>query len=315
MNRTWSEYGIHSINHFALAVPDISTVKHFTENFGLLLTHQGHYWALSASDSLEWARLTEGQCKQTLYVSLNCYEQDFAGLQDQILENGGTVQSPCETGPQDGFWFNDPHGQLFHLQAGNKTMPDTKSQPVVVPSESGVANAPTRKTVTRVKPLRLAHLLLFTPCVDMSVSFFEKALGLLVADRSGDGVAFMYARFGCDHHLIALAKSTGTGLHHSSWDVANINDIGIGAEHMRHNGYPNQWGLGRHVLGSNYFSYIQDTDGFWWEYNVDIDYVPAGHTWPSGDYAPEESLYLWGPELPVNFIENTENPLQPKPAG
>lgn len=308
MNRTWSKYGIHSINHFAIAVPDISTVQHFTENFGLSLSPKGHYWALSARDAHEWARISEAKQKQTLYISLNCYPEDFAGLQSQILANGGTAHPPCETGPQDGFWFTDPHDQLFHLQAGSKTMPDSKSQPVPLPTKPGVAAAPTRTQVQRVQPIRLAHLLLFTPCVNTSVAFFEQALGLLVADRSGDGVAFMYARYGCDHHLLALAKSTGIGLHHSSWDVANINEIGVGAEHMRNNGYPHQWGLGRHVLGSNYFNYIQDADGFWWEYNVEIDYVPAGTTWASGDYRPEESLYLWGPVLPEDFIDNTENP-------
>lgn len=307
MNRTWAQFGIHSINHFALGVPDIELAAHFITNFGLRLTPQGKYWEIRADDSEHvWGRVIETGKKQSLYVSLGCYADDFDGLTKQILANGGKAQSACEFGPQEGFWFSDPNGQLFHLQVASKTMPDSKSVMVHEPALAGEAAAPARSNVKRIYPTRLAHVLLFSPCVSTSVNFCEQALGLLTADRSGEGVAFTYARFGCDHHLIAFAKSEGVGLHHTSWDVANINEIGVGAEHMRNCGYVYHWGLGRHVLGSNYFNYIRDNIGFWWEYNVEIDYVPAGVTWNSGDYPAEDSLYLWGPELPEDFIENNE---------
>ena len=28
--------------------------------------------------------------------------------------------------------------------------------------------------------------------------------------------------------------------------------------------------------------------------------------WPVGDHPPEDSLYLWGPDVPDYFFENTE---------
>jgi hypothetical protein len=34
--------------------------------------------------------------------------------------------------------------------------------------------------------------------------------------------------------------------------------------------------------------------------------VTAGHVWPAGDFPPEDSLYLWGPDVPPYFIHNTE---------
>ena len=39
----------------------------------------------------------------------------------------------------------------------------------------------------------------------------------------------------------------------SSPDVGSVDEIGIGAMHMLGKGYAKGWGLGRHVLGSNYF--------------------------------------------------------------
>lgn len=35
-------------------------------------------------------------------------------------------------------------------------------------------------------------------------------------------------------------------------------------------------------------------------------YIPAGHDWPGGDHPPEDSLHLWGPPVPEDFISNYE---------
>ena len=100
-------------------------------------------------------------------------------------------------------------------------------------------------------------------------------LGLRLSDRSGDLVAFMHGIHGSDHHMIAFVKSDGPGLHHLSWDVGSINDIGVGASHMAEKGFAYGWGLGRHVLGSNYFHYVRDPWGSYAEYSCDIDYIPV----------------------------------------
>ena len=64
--------------------------------------------------------------------------------------------------------------------------------------------------------------------------------------------------------------------------------------------------MGRHVLGSNYFHYVRDPWGSYSEYSADIDYIPPTCDWDAGDYALEDSIYLWGPELPKDFITNHE---------
>lgn len=130
----------------------------------------------------------------------------------------------------------------MQLRVAGKTMPDSKHPIADMNVPEGVQGATTRRDMPRVNPFRLAHILLFTPSVSRSVDFYEKALGVKTADRTGDGVAFTYARFGCDHHLLAFVASDGIGIHHTSWDVAGIDDIGVGAERMRSAGYVRQWG-------------------------------------------------------------------------
>jgi hypothetical protein len=64
-------------------------------------------------------------------------------------------------------------------------------------------------------------------------------------------VAFLHAPHGSDHHLVAFMGSTGPALHHLSWDVPTVEDVGLGMRRMHAAGYTTGWGVGRHVLGSN----------------------------------------------------------------
>lgn len=157
-----------------------------------------------------------------------------------------------------------------------------------------------------VRPRRLAHVLLFTRDVAKAIEFYSRVIGLRLSDRSGDGVAFMHGIHGSDHHLIAFAKSNAPGLHHLSWDVGSIHDVGLGAQQMADKGFSRGWGLGRHVLGSNYFHYVRDPWGSYAEYSSDIDYIGADQDWSSGDHPAEDAYYVWGPAPPEDFAFNYE---------
>src|SRR5262249_6107185 len=148
-----------------------------------------------------------------------------------------------------------------------------------------------------------------TPDVMAMVRFHEDLLGCRLSDHSGEGIAFVHGVHGSDHHLVAFAKSHAPGLHHSSWDVGSVNDVGFGSENMKDLGYKTGWGVGRHVLGSNYFYYVQDPWGSFAEYSYDIDFIPANLDWKAGDHPPEDSFYLWGPAVPDYFVANCEFPL------
>jgi len=303
----WAPAGIHSINHFALAVPDLDEAATFLNAFGLRVDRRedGLHVYASASEHV-WLRVVDGPKKSFEFLSVGCYADDFDQITRQVKDAGGVESSPHAAGSSDGFWFRDPDGTLVQLRVATKMMPDSKALMEDGNVPEGIQGAAFRSTMKQVGPTRLAHMLLFTPDVGRVVDFYEKGLGVKVADRSKDIVAFTYARHGCDHHLIAFLKSNGRGIHHSSWDMPSVEHLGIGSSQMRKAGYPHQWGVGRHVLGSNYFNYVQDGFGKWWEYNCHIDYIPAGMPWNGGDHDPENALYLWGPDLPSDFVDNNE---------
>jgi catechol 2,3-dioxygenase len=107
--------------------------------------------------------------------------------------------------------------------------------------------------------------------------------------------------------LLAFAESSrGIGYHHSAWEVGSISEVGLGAMQMAESGYARGWGLGRHVLGSNYFHYVRDPWGSYSEFSFGIDYIPADLLWTASTPDPQNSLYLWGPPPPEDFTENYE---------
>lgn len=315
-----SRFGVHSIDHFALQVPSLAEAEHFYKHFGLdIETIDSQQIALRCTGKPHvWGRLFKGNRKCMAYLSLNCFAEEFEQLREQILANNGRAAAPGQAHvTEQGFWFLDPDGNLLQLKVGAKTMPSAAAVSMASTSPQSVnfsrryhpagrRGANMRSEVGTVHPTRLSHVLLFTSDINRSINFYRDALGLRLSDRSQDVVAFMHARHGCDHHLVAFASSTARGWHHSSWDVPSIDDVGEGGEQMRNAGYTKGWGTGRHVLGSNYFHYVQDPWGSFAEYSFDIDYVPAGTVWQDGNFPPEDSLYLWGPSVPEDFIFNTE---------
>ena len=303
----WAKAGIHSLNHFALGVANLEESAKFMRAFGLRVHEQGSELHVRASASEHvWLKVVQRAKPSFEFLSVGCYAEDFDQIVKQCQDAGAVPAEPHAIGTSDGFWFRDPDGTLVQLRVAPKMMIDEKAEMPSGNVPAGIQGAAFRSQARKVAPTRLAHMLLYTPEVRRSVRFYEDGLGVKVADSSGDMVAFTYARHGCDHHLIAFVKSTGRGMNHSSWDMSSVEDLGLGSKQMRDAGYTRQWGVGRHVLGSNYFNYVRDPFGFWWEFNCHIDYIPAGMQWDGGDHDAEDALYLWGPDIPEGMLDNLQ---------
>jgi catechol 2,3-dioxygenase len=298
--------GVHSIDHFALNVPSLSEAEHFFTAFGLDVTRTSGALDVRAADGHRWARVLPADRKSLAWLSFNCFEGDLSKIARQVSAAGSTIMSSNDTTRSEGIWFADPDGNLLQVRAGPKTTPEAKLPLTPFSAGADHRGSRVRSEVATVHPRRMSHVLLFTPDVLRAVAFYEKALGLRLSDRSGDIIAFTHAPHGSDHHLVAFAKSPAKGWHHVAWDVASIDEVGNGATQMAKAGFNAGWGTGRHVLGSNYFHYVRDPWGSFSEYSADIDFVSAGFEWPAGNFAPEDSLYQWGPDVPDYFIHNTE---------
>lgn len=300
--------GVHSLDQFVLSVPDGSVAEDFYGNFGLDVQTIGNTVELKTfGHDHRWGSVVEGAKQKALHhLSFGCYAEDIDRLKARIEGNGVKLMDPPPGFESNGFWFRNHEGVLIEIKVAPKVSPDRKSQSEWISVGPGKPGATIRAKSPPVRPRRLSHVLLYTGDIDASIEFYERNLGLRLSDRAADIVAFMHGIHGSDHHMLALVKSSAPGFHHCSWDVASVQDIGLGAMRMADKGYTKGWGLGRHVLGSNYFHYVRDPWGSFSEYSCDIDFIPKDDRWPTADHNPEDCFYLWGPDVPHEFTINYE---------
>ncbi|CAM5202645.1 hypothetical protein CDEF62S_00321 [Castellaniella defragrans] len=298
----------HSVHEFVFSVPDLEVARQFYSSFGLDVRDEGGSVALyTYGHPHRWGRVLQGPAKRILWVTWGIFEDDLDAFRARIRDlRVPLIEPPPQARAEGGLWIQGPDGLAHQIVVAEKTSPSRKSSRTFPPEDSERGRSPHRSQIWTVKPRRLSHILLFSPDVDQGLAFYENVLGLRLSDRSGSIIAFIHTPHGSDHHLIAIAKSGGYGLHHCSWDVPSLDDVGLGSQQMAEAGHARGWGLGRHVLGSNYFRYVRDPWGGYAEYSFDIDYVTAGMDWPAGDYPPEDSLFVWGPPVPDDFITNYE---------
>ena len=219
---------------------------------------------------------------------------------------------PAREGFDDrGLWVEDPHGLVFHLVEFPADATPEAAPPFEINAPGRIVR--NRRSAVRpssqyaaVRPVKLGHVVLFTPDVMASVKFVTEGLGMGLADHVLDIAAFTCARKDSEHHVVAFGKSTGIGFHHASFQVKDPDEVGRAGNALLAKAGRGDWGFGRHAIGSNFFHYIQDPWGSWFEYYSDMDYIDDYTLWNPSDYAPEDSLSSWGPPLPRDFGRNYE---------
>ncbi len=300
---------IRNLQHVALTVPDPTVGKRFYTDFGMVGEDYDRRIVMRCHGrDQDQVILVEGAKRTMHHVCFGTRADDLVAIK-QRLESSGVrlLDAPQET-LGDGLWFRDPDGLLVNVCVA-------ESAPWAGADEWRINNPGHRNREGRpghprrdapVRPRRLGHTLRFTPQMDTLLDFYIRIVGLKLSDRAQDVVAFMHTHGGSDHHVLGLIKSDRPGYHHASFEVGNIDEIGMGACRLIDKGYRNGWGFGRHVIGSNFFHYIRDPWGSLAEYFCDVDYIPADADWKPTNYAVEDSLYVWGPKVPEDFGVNFE---------
>ena len=299
---------IHSIDHFALDVPDLAEARRFYEAFGLDVRDEADGLALyTYGHPHRWGRLTQGPAKRLLYVSFGVFAEDMAAFAVHLRDSGVKTIAPPAGASADGVWLEGFDGLPLNVRVGDKSTAHEKSRFEALSVGPGENAAVFNSAAPRTLPRRLSHFAIFTSDVIAATAWYERVLGLRLSDGSGPVVAFLHGAHGSDHHLLALVVSSHRGLHHISWDVGSVQEVGLGSAQMMRAGYKKGWGVGRHVLGANYFYYATDPWGSHSEFSADMDFIPHDHEWTANaHHLPEDSFYLWGPDVPEGFVDNFE---------
>jgi catechol 2,3-dioxygenase-like lactoylglutathione lyase family enzyme len=156
--------------------------------------------------------------------------------------------------------------------------------------------------VERPLPRKLSHVVTASTDTTATRRFFVDGIGFRVSDEiPGLGAAFL--RCSTDHHNLLVQPAPVTFLHHTAWEMDDVDAVGraaasmVAADPTRHT-----WGLGRHAIGSNYFWYLRDPAGNFAEYTSDLDVIVDDEAWRVASSMAVEGLAAWGPPVPAEFL-------------
>jgi catechol 2,3-dioxygenase-like lactoylglutathione lyase family enzyme len=297
---------ISALLHYALEVPDQTVGERFYRNFGLVDEGGSNAVRLRpAGIKRDSVLLYGGPRKRLHHVAFGAPGDDFEATREALQRAGVREVDPPAGAPEGGLWVRDPDGNAINVRPEAADVPPA-DPPLTLNAPGHVTRVARRgyPDGMEARPRRLGHVLLFTPDVDRQIDFYTRVLGMRLSDRSRSIVAFL--RCTADHHNLAFLTSPAPGFHHGSFEVGSVDEIAMGAKRMSEAGCEPGWGLGRHVIGSNFFYYVRDPWGSFAEYFHDIDHIPAECAWEPRDFPEEDALYRWGPPVPDDFGRNRE---------
>lgn len=289
---------LHRLSHVVIGVPNVAETQSYYSDFGL---SQGADGGFSTRDGGEQLRIVAAPRRQLVEVGVAVDDtEDLARVAVNLQRLGVAVDLQGEqlvaTEPVGGF-----RARLAVLPRLRQE--ETPATPYNGPGRiERVGRAPGVLRNEPVRPRRLGHAVAGTTDLAATMRFFVDGLGFKVSDYIGDKGAFL--RCSNDHHNFLALQSPVNYLHHTSWQVDDIDDVGRGAYAMlEDNPERHVWGLGRHHAGSNFFWYLKDPAGNFSEYFSDMDCIPEEEIWEPEVLDGARGLFSWGPPPPPSFLQ------------
>lgn len=289
---------LHGLSEITIGVPDVRKVTSFYNDFGLV----GAGGALASIDGGEQLRLVDRPVRHLVQMTVRADDRDDL---DRIRYAAKQHNVPLR---------ESEGGIVVHEAAMNLDVRvviadrlEQSSRPAPAMNAPGICNRANARPDTLfvkqpVRPRRLGHVALGTSDIAASGRFARDVLGFRLSDSVPGVIEFW--RCGTDHHNLALLSAPVSFLHHTSWQMESLDNIGHGATNLlatdpdRH-----VWGLGRHFLGSNLFWYFRDPAGNFAEYYADLDEIVDDAEWMAKTWDPDKAFYSWGPPPPQQMME------------
>ena len=298
-----------------LQVPDLDAMESFLIDFGMVRADR--------TDDRLYMRCT-GPAAYAHVIHRG--EPAFLGFSfqaasrsdlDTLAATEGFTPVEERTEP-DGGWrttTRDPDGNLVEAVFGQECaqpLPDAKPRKLNIGDRFERISDLQRITPGPSRIKRFGHLALNVADPEASLAWYHRRFGILASDRvtlAPGMAAAIFARcdrgaMPTDHHSILFASSMGSGgvagLNHLSWEVCDLDDVHAGNAHLAAKRHSHEWGVGRHLLGSQIFDYWRDPWGHIHEHWTDGDQLDASA--PTGDHPITAArASQWGPDMPDSF--------------
>jgi catechol 2,3-dioxygenase-like lactoylglutathione lyase family enzyme len=285
---------LHQLTGITLGVPNVTeTVEYYTQ-FGLLpepSTDPDEHWFGTVDGGPRQLRIVPAPVRKLVALGIGADDPDDLGRIAESLRRFD-VASRVEN---DQLKTNEPITGLDVTISVTSRIPDKPAPEPHLPN----FRAPSLLRTGLARPRKLGHVFIGSVDAPTTRGFFSDALGFKLSDEVRDVATFM--RCSTDHHNVVVGPAPVNYLHHSSWEVTDIDEIGRGARQVLE-GHPERhtWGAGRLWVGANYFYYLRDPAGNMTEYYSDMDEITDDQVWKPGIH---EIGTLWESQpLPASLM-------------
>jgi len=291
--------GLHRLTSVTIGVNNLAETEKYYEDFGL--TPEGEGW-FSTTDGGKQLRLVQAPTRRLLALSIGADNpDDVAAVESRLrrldLATDGSENGVSAIEPITGV-------QVDVTVTARVVQPVVEATPYNGPGriDRGTGRAPGLQKDGPVKPHKLGHVVMGSTDQAATQKFFSEGIGLKISDEVPGLAAFM--RCSTDHHNVLVSDAPVNFIHHTSWQVDDIDEIGRGAMRMLED-HPERhiWGLGRHHIGSNFFWYLKDPAGNFSEYYSDMDCIVEDALWKPQVWGEAHGLFNWGPPPPPSFVQ------------
>ena len=276
---------VEDISHVRFSAPDLAAMRSFLEDFGLTCFEEGGRLYGKGSDGRPFVHVTESGAAKFLAVGFRA--ETVADLETLARHEGVAVEDLKEPGGGKIIRLTDPDGYTVEVVAGQAK--SSASVPVGDPPRNTAAEKQRLRAAVRLESTpahvrRIGHAVLKVRDFRTSEKWYKDRFGFLTSDEVEAAKdlplgAFMRCDRGdrpADHHTLFLAQLPGAlGLLHAAFEVANLDDLMLGHQHLKARKREAAWGVGRHIMGSQVFDYWKDPFGNELEHWTDGDLFTA----------------------------------------
>ncbi len=297
---------IEDISHVRFCAPDLAQMQTFLEDFGLSVAKNGERLFAHGKGRAPACHITEQG--EAAFAALGLRASSVVDLEKLAAAEGVASEDFDAPGGGQVVRLVDPNGYVVEVVAGQE-MRSEQGSADSSPFNSGYDH-PRLGRANIVSPapaevVRLGHAVLEVADFRQSEAWYKERFGFLTSDEiefmPGAAIgAFMRCDRGdlpTDHHTLFLMQAQGEPkFNHAAFEVAGLDAVMTGHDHLAAKGYEAWWGVGRHILGNQIFDYWRDPWGHTLEHWTDGDLLTAAD--PPAQVSITQLLGVqWGPPM------------------
>jgi catechol 2,3-dioxygenase-like lactoylglutathione lyase family enzyme len=298
---------VEDVAYVRFRAPDLPQMRAFLDDFGLVATEVTDERIVArGSGPSPVAHITELGAPAFAGVGFRAASVEDL---DRLAEaEGASVQAFDAPGGGRIVALTDPDGHRVEVVAG-QALADPLPNSTQIWNHVGERQrlrATKRIPAGAANVVRLGHVVLNVSNFRASERWYKERFGFITSDEiqltpEFSVGAFMRCDLGdtpTDHHTIFLVQNpNGPGFNHAAFEVADLDDLMRGHQRLKDNGRHQEWGVGRHILGSQVFDYWRDPFGNTLEHWTDGDLFTAADGSNTATLQDLMSVQ-WGPAAP-----------------